>query len=146
VEVDAIVSRELDERVELSAFAGFIVRGDPDGFDVSNSLRWGFGAGLPTRRHLRLTAEIHGEAYAGDTIANRSPINIGDGSTVPDRTARRNAVTAAIGLTWVGRDGLFAGGGVTWNLGAKARSELGPFGNETGDAIGLQVRVGYWKR
>jgi hypothetical protein len=146
VEVDAIVSRELDERVELSAFSGFIVRGDPDGFDVSDSVRWGFGAGLPTRRHLRLTAEVHGEVYAGDTIANRSAIRIADGSTVPDRSARKNTVTAAIGLMWVGSNGLFAGGGVSWNLGAKARSELGPFGNETGDAIGLQVRVGYRRR
>ncbi|MBA2260314.1 MAG: hypothetical protein H0W18_15585, partial [Acidobacteria bacterium] len=59
--LDAIVSRELNQRVELSGFAGFIVRGDPDGIDLTNDVRWGIGAGFPTRTNLRLTAELHGE-------------------------------------------------------------------------------------
>jgi hypothetical protein len=146
VEMTGVASREIDERVELSATAGVLVRGDPDGFDLSNGLRWGFGAMLPTRRHLRLTAEVHGEAYAGDTLASPSASRTEDGTAVPGRSARRNAVSAAVGLTWLGRNGLLAGLGLSWNLRMKARSELGPFGNETGDAIGLQVRVGYRRR
>ena len=64
--LDAILSKEFNERVELSGFGGFIVRGDPDGVDLSNGIRWGFGAGFPTRKSLRLTAELHGEKYLDD--------------------------------------------------------------------------------
>ena len=45
--IDAILSKEFNERVELSGFAGFIVRGDPDGVDLTNGIRWGIGAGFP---------------------------------------------------------------------------------------------------
>ena len=58
---DAIASKEINQRVELSGYGGFIVRGDPDDVDLSDGFRWGFGAGFPTRRSLRLTAELHGE-------------------------------------------------------------------------------------
>jgi hypothetical protein len=44
------VSSEINERVELSGFGGFIVRGDPDEFDLQNGFRWGVGAAMPTGR------------------------------------------------------------------------------------------------
>ena len=144
VAVDAIVSREINERVELAGFGGVIVRGDPEPVGLLNGFRWGFGVGLPTRRHLRLTAEVHGEAYAGQTAAaTRSAFETTTDVLVPAGPAQNNLVFAAVGLTWLGHQGLFAGAGLSWNLRMKARSELGPFGNEPGDAIGLQVRVGY---
>jgi hypothetical protein len=147
VAFDAIVTREINERVELSAFGGFIVRGDPEELDVLNGFRWGFGAGLPTRRHFRLTAEVFGEAYAGRTITiDRAAFQTADGSVVPGTSAQTNLVNAAIGLTWLGNNGLFAGGGLSWNLRMKGRSEFGAFEDETGDAIGVQVRVGYQRR
>src|SRR5512134_142010 len=68
VEFDAILSREINERVELSGFGGFVVRGDPELFDLSNGIRWGFGAAMPTRRNLRLTAELHGEVYTDKDV------------------------------------------------------------------------------
>jgi hypothetical protein len=144
VALDAIVSREINERAELSAFGGFIVRGNPERIDLLNGFRWGFGAGLPTRRHLRLTAEVHGEAYAGRTITVKATaFQAADGSVVPGASPQTNPVGAAIGLTWLGSNGLFAGGGLSWNLRMKGRSAFGAFEDETGDAIGLQVRVGY---
>ena len=50
------------------ASAGFIVRGDPDGFDLVNGFRWGFGAAIPYAQSLRLTAELHGEFYLDDAV------------------------------------------------------------------------------
>jgi hypothetical protein len=144
--LDAIVSREINERIELSGFGGFIARGDPEGVDLLNGFRWGFGASLPTRRHLRLTAEVQGEAYSGNAIVVDRPIGTADGSVVPARSPQQNLLSAAIGLTWLGSHGLFAGGGVCWNLRMKARSELGPFEGRPGDAIGVQMRVGYRRR
>jgi outer membrane protein OmpA-like peptidoglycan-associated protein len=139
---DAILSKEINERVELSGFGGFIVRGDPDLFELSNGIRWGFGAALPTRRNLRLTAELHGEAYADDTVTftGVQPAVIG---AIPILSGQKSPVNATIGLTWLGRNGLFAGAGVNWNLGLKGRSDYGPFEDETGDALGFQLRLGY---
>ena len=143
VAVDAIASREINGRIELSSFGGVIVRGDPEELDLLNGFRWGVGVGLPTRRQFRLTAEVHGEAYAGKTITARGSAFQTAGSFVPDGLGQKDLAFAAIGLTWLGKHGLFAGGGLSWNLRMKGRSELGAFEDETGDAIGLQVRVGY---
>ena len=59
--LDAILSKEVNQRVELSGYGGFMFRGSPDDVELSNGFRWGFGAGFPTRKNLRLTAELHGE-------------------------------------------------------------------------------------
>src|SRR5688572_27747246 len=81
--IDAIVSKEVNDRVELSGFGGLIFRGKPDQVDISNGLRWGFGAGFPSRGNLRLTAELHGEAYFDDSLTLSSPIIGTDGSISP---------------------------------------------------------------
>ena len=66
--IDAIVSKEVNERVEVSGFGGLSSAGDPDGIDLSNGLRWGFGVGVPSRKSLRFTAELHGESYLSDAV------------------------------------------------------------------------------
>jgi outer membrane protein OmpA-like peptidoglycan-associated protein len=142
--LDAVVSKEVNERVELSGFAGFIVRGDPDDFDLSNGVRWGFGAGLPTRKNLRLTAELHGELYTDDNVTfsgvQAQPLVVG---SIPINSTQKSPVNATIGLTWLSRNGVFAGAGVNWNLGLDSRSAFGSFEDETGDTLGFQFRLGY---
>jgi outer membrane protein OmpA-like peptidoglycan-associated protein len=141
--VDAILSSEINRRVELSGFGGMIFRGQPDGLDLSNGFRWGFGAGFPTRTNLRLTAEIHGERYLDDTLEN-SLIITGheDGSVAPPLTQLKSPVNATIGLTWLGSN-WFAGAGLNWRIGHDGRSEFGGYEDETGDALGFQFRLGY---
>ena len=140
---DAIVSKEINQRVELSGFGGFIFRGDPDDFDLSNGLRWGFGAGFPTRKHLRATAELHGERYFDDSVTYTGTALIGDdGSLPPSVTPLNSPVNATLGLTWLGKN-WFAGTGVNWNLKVDGRSEFGSFEDRTGDAGGFQLRIGY---
>jgi outer membrane protein OmpA-like peptidoglycan-associated protein len=134
---DAVVSKEVNQRVELSGFGGFIFRGDPDEFDLLNGFRWGFGAGFPTRKNLRLTAELHGEIYSGDSVDVRVP------SILPANSEQDGPVNASIGLTWTGARGLFVGAGVNWNLGLSGREDFGSFENEGGDALGFQFRIGY---
>src|SRR5262245_10351178 len=63
---DGIVSKEINQRVELSGYGGFIARGSPDDIELSNGFRYGVGAGFPTRRSLRVTAELHGETQFDD--------------------------------------------------------------------------------
>ena len=134
---DGIVSKEVNQRVELSGFGGFIFRGDPDGYDLLNGFRWGVGAGFPTRRSLRLTAELHGEIYSGDAVEITAP------TILPVSSEQDGPVNASLGLTWMGARGLFVGAGVNWNMALSGREDFGPFDNEGGDALGFQFRIGY---
>ena len=142
--VDAIVSGEINDRVELSAFGGYVKRGDPDQFDLVDGIRWGIGAGFPTRRSLRFTAELHGEQYLDDEVRfDGVTIQAIDGTVVPLVSEQRGPINASVGLTWQGANGLFLGTGVNWNLRLNGRDDFGPYESEGGDALGVQFRVGY---
>jgi outer membrane protein OmpA-like peptidoglycan-associated protein len=141
--VDAILSKEFNERVELSGFGGVIFRGDPDTYDLLNGIRWGVGAGIPTRRNLRLTAELHGEHFLDDAV-RFTGAQIQEGTLlVPVDSVQDGPVNASLGLTWQGRNGVFAGAGINYNLRLDGRSDAGSFDDETGDALGFQFRIGY---
>ena len=144
VALDAIVSKEVNERVEVSGYGGVILRGDPDGVDLSNGLRWGVGLGVPSRKSLRFTAELHGERYLSDSVTLTSPVVAEDGSLSPLTTTLNSPVDAVVGLTWQGKNGVFAGAGISWNLHMDSRdSFFSTFENRTGDAAGWQFRLGY---
>jgi outer membrane protein OmpA-like peptidoglycan-associated protein len=142
--LDAIVSKEVNERVEVSGYGGVIVRGDPDGVDLSNGLRWGVGVGVPSRKRLRFTAELHGERYLSDAVTLTTPVVAADGSLSPLTTELTSPVNATFGLTWQGKNGVFAGAGINWNLHMDGRdSFFSGFDTPTGDAAGWQFRIGY---
>ena len=144
IALDAIVSKEINQHVELSGYGGWMFRGDPDDFDLSNGFRWGFGAGFPSRGHFRVTAELHGEQYFNDTIPYTGVGLIGeDGTLPPSVTTINSPVNTSLGLTWLGK-GWFAGAGVNWNLAMDPRSSFYPtYGDPTGDKAGFQLRFGY---
>ncbi|HEY0871895.1 MAG TPA: OmpA family protein [Vicinamibacterales bacterium] len=137
--LDAIVSKEFNERVELSGFGGVIFRGDPDLYDLQNGFRWGFGAGFPTRKNLRLTAELHGEQYFDDAVRFTGAQT----QTIPVDSLQNGPINATLGLTWIGRNGLFAGAGINYNLRLNSREDLSGYESQTGDAVGFQFRLGY---
>ena len=126
---DGILSREFNERVELSAFGGMIFRGDPDTFDLQNGIRWGVGAGFPTRKSLRLTAELHGEHYLDDAVRFTGAQT----QTIPIDSEQDRPINASLGLTWQGRNGLFAGAAVNYALRVDGRSQVGSFEDDGGD-------------
>ena len=140
--VDAIVSKEVNERVEFSGFAGMMFRGDPDGADLSNGLRWGVGAGFPTRRNLRVTAELFGEAYLDDSLTLSRTLTAADGTVAPGTTNLDSPFNAALGLTWIGNN-VFAGAGLVYRVKMDGRGEFGAYEDETGDSLGFQFRIGY---
>lgn len=141
--VDAIISKEVNQRVEIAGFGGVIMRGDPDEADLSHGFRWGFGAGFPSRRALRVTAEVHGEVPFDDVVAVAPPLVGVDGSISPLLSSNDTIVDATIALTWQHSSGFFAGAGLNWAIPHEGRSEFGNFDDETGDALGFQVRLGY---
>src|SRR3954465_2552715 len=144
---DAIASKEVNERVEVSGYGGFIFRGDPDGVDLANGLRWGVGVGVPSRKSLRFTGELHGERYLSDSVtiaAAAAPLLAEDGTAPPLVTDLNSPVNATLGVTWQGKNGVFAGAGINWNLHMDSRSDFfSGFENRTGDSAGWQFRIGY---
>jgi outer membrane protein OmpA-like peptidoglycan-associated protein len=141
--IDAIISREINERVEFSGFGGFILRAQPDNVGISNGFRYGVGIGLPSRRALRLTAELHGEVYFDDTLDFSHTLVGEDGSLPPSLTNLDSPFNASIGLTYQHRNGFFAGAGLNWRIKMDGRDEFGAFEDETGDSLGFQLRIGF---
>jgi outer membrane protein OmpA-like peptidoglycan-associated protein len=145
--VDGIVSKEVNQHVEVSGYGGVIFRGDPDGLDLANGLRWGVGVGVPSRKSLRFTGELHGERYLSDSVTIASlptPLLAEDGTAPPLVTDLNSPVNATLGVTWQGKNGVFAGAGINWNLHMDSRSDFfSGFENRTGDAAGWQFRIGY---
>jgi outer membrane protein OmpA-like peptidoglycan-associated protein len=142
--VDAIASKEINQRVEFSGYGGIIFRGDPDDVSLSDGFRWGIGAGFPSRRALRLTAELHGEAHFDDAVTYSGTTLIGDdGSLPPSVSSTSSPVNASLGLTWQARGGFFAGAGINWRLNLDGRDDFSGFESEGGDGLGFQLRLGY---
>jgi len=142
--IDGIVSKEINQRVEVSWYGGFIVRGSPSDVELSNGLRYGFGAGFPTHRSLRVTAEYHGESQFDHVVYTGAGSIVGeDGSLPPLDSVSDSPSHFTIGLTWLGRNGFFAGAGANWRLGLNGRSDFGSFEDESGDSFGFQFRIGY---
>jgi outer membrane protein OmpA-like peptidoglycan-associated protein len=136
--IDAIVSKELAQRVELAGSGGFVFRVDPDDVDLSNSFRFGIGAGFPSRRPLRITTELRGELQMDDQLAGR-PSGLG-----PSASANKNFVDAGVGVTWQHSSGFFAGAGLGWVMNVRDRDRFGaPYGDVTADSLGIQARLGY---
>jgi peptidoglycan-associated lipoprotein len=142
--VDAIASKEINQRVEVSGYGGVIVRGSPTDVELSNGFRYGFGAGFPTRRNLRVTAEFHGETQFDDVIFTGIGSIVGEDGSIPPLVSDSDSPAHfTVGLTWLGKNGLFAGAGVNWRLGLDGRSHFGSFEDVSGDSIGFQFRIGY---
>jgi outer membrane protein OmpA-like peptidoglycan-associated protein len=140
---DGILSKEINQKVELSGYGGFISRGDPDNVNLSDGFRWGFGAGFPSRHGLRLTAELHGEKQLDDVTYIGTTLVGEDGSLPPLVSTADSRTDFTLGLTWIKRGGFFAGAGVNWKLGYDGRSNFGSFEDESGDNFGAQFRIGY---
>jgi peptidoglycan-associated lipoprotein len=144
--VDAIVSSELNSRVEISGYGGFIVRGAPSEVEQTNGFRWGLGAGFPSRKSLRLTAELDGEAYTKSSLTAKTLLLGTDGSFAPAGFAyeMKSPVNINLGLTWQHANGFFAGAGWTWRPTVGTRSDfLSQYTNGAGDKMDIVGRIGY---
>ncbi|MFN7981533.1 MAG: OmpA family protein [Vicinamibacterales bacterium] len=141
--VDFIVSKESDNAVEVSGYVGAAMRSAASGASSSNGLRYGFGAGFPTRSPLRLTAEFAGERPFDKTTTLSSTLRAYDGSVAPLSSSLEAFNGATIGLTWQARNGFFVGGAATWNLPTADRSRFTTDEDATGDFMDYQVRIGY---
>ncbi len=143
--VDFIASSEVRTRFDLSGFAGYEWRGQPDGLDgPGGAFRWGAGAGFPSRKPLRGVFELNGFIPSSDTVTFTGARFTGtDGSLPPVTSATENITRATAGLTWQNRRGFFVGGGLSWNVPMKNRDDYRTDEDAFGDFVDWQVRVGY---
>jgi outer membrane protein OmpA-like peptidoglycan-associated protein len=136
--VDAVAST--DARIaEFTAMAGFIRRGNPDGFDLTDGIRWGVGAAFGHRSPVSLTFELHGEKYRTDLITAPANFIAQDGSIAPIVSDVKSPVYANLGLTWQAPGGFFVGGGLNYSSSVKDRLD----GSGFRDKLGVQMRIGY---
>jgi len=144
--VDAVLSKEINERAEFAGYGGFIVRGTPDEVEETNGFRWGVGAGFPSRKALKFTAELDGEAYSKSDLATKTILTATDGSFLPAGfvSTVKSPVNVNLGLTWQGAKGVFAGVGWTWRVTMNSRDEfLSQYTNGAGDKMDIVGRIGY---
>src|SRR5713226_8630317 len=81
--IDGIISGEAAKVVEISGTVGFIKRGQPSEFTLSNSLTYGIGAQFPTRSPLKLTTELWGQKYFKNAVIMHTTLVGVDGSIPP---------------------------------------------------------------
>jgi outer membrane protein OmpA-like peptidoglycan-associated protein len=140
--LDGIFSGEAGRRVELSGFAGYMHRGDPDDFDLSSGIRWGIGAGFPSRAKFRVTTELTGESYFDDEITANGDLILGS----PRTWQVQHPVDFILGFTYQATNGFFIGWGASYGLNTTNRSDVpgAVFTKpKTFDRWGNQVRIGY---
>ena len=140
--VDYVVSKEVNQRADVSGYVGAAFRADAEQSDQSNGLRWGFGVGVPSRSGLRFTAELFGERYFEDTIT-AGGLTAFDGSLSDGVFSLKNPLDAALGLTYISSKGFFVGGGLVYNFNVNSRDEFGPYDSESSDYLSGQIRIGY---
>jgi outer membrane protein OmpA-like peptidoglycan-associated protein len=145
VSLDFIVSKELRRYLDLSGYAGYEWRGQPEGFDIpSSAFRWGAGAGFATRSPIRGVLEVNGLVPNSDTATVTGTRIIGvDGTLSPLVSATESITRATAALTWQTRGGFFIGGGVSWNLPMEDRDNFRTDEGAFGDFVDWQVRIGY---
>ena len=143
--VDLIASKELHRYLELTGYAGYEFRGQPDDVDTADgAFRWGGGAGFATRWPIRASLEVNGVIPNSDTSTITSTRFVGvDGSLSPFISSTEKLTRATAALTWQSRKGFFVGGGVSWNVPTEKRDGFGADSDPTGDYFDWQVRVGY---
>jgi hypothetical protein len=121
--IDAILSKEAAKLVEVSAYGGYEVLGQPSGFDTpGGAFRWGAGVGFPSRNWLRVTGEVNGYVPSKDTATTTTALVGIDGSRSLLSYDTENITRATLGITAQHKKGFFFGAGVSWNVPSKARN------------------------
>jgi len=143
--VDFIGSKDIQKIVEWAGYAGYEVRGQPDGFDTPRgAFRWGTGVGVPSRSPVRLTGEVTGLVPSSDTAILRTATLVGvDGSTPPSFSDTENLTRATVGITFQAPKGFFLGGGLSWNLPRTERIATRTDDTPFADYWDWQFRIGY---
>jgi outer membrane protein OmpA-like peptidoglycan-associated protein len=142
-DLDLVVSKEYQARVEYAGYAGFGLRGGTDTTTQTSTFRWGLGAGVPSRGGLRFTGEFHGELPFDDTMTPTPPFRALDNSLTPVSSDIHSFTALTAGVTWQSQGGFFVGGGLSWNFPGADRDDYVTDEDASGDFVDWQVRIGF---
>lgn len=142
IHIDLVGSREFGQKVELTGLAGGVIRGDPDEFDVSDGVKWGIGAGFPSRSRLRGLVEWHGEFVIDAATRLITPPYLGeDGSSAPLLSPISDPTNVTLGVVWNASNGFFAHTGLNYTMGAGDQTVAGRVVEHNG--LGWDIRLGW---
>jgi outer membrane protein OmpA-like peptidoglycan-associated protein len=119
---DVIISKSIEDKLDLHGSLGFIANSDPDGVNIGNAFRWGAGLNFPSCYWIQLQAEIMGTSYTGD-----------------DDFPQTNPLDVVVGpVIWI-KPGFFIRPGISWNFNFDDR------GLNSGSATytGRHIAIGY---
>ena len=143
---DLIVSKEAGKVADLAAYAGYEVRGTPDGFTIpGGAFRWGAGTAFPSRSPVRLSLELDGLLPSSDAASTTTTLRGVDGTISPLVAATEKLTRATAAVTFQAPKGFFVGTGLSWNVPRRERlagrrdADDDPFA----DYWDWQVRIGY---
>ncbi len=139
---DLIGSREFSEKVELSAAAGIKMRGQPEGYNLTQGFVWGIAGAFPSRSKLRVIGEMKGEALFDQSqfFTGSNPAPGMPSEWDPDATRDLFG-----GFQYNANSGFYFGAGVTYTASYFLhRRDFVTSEDSDFDRLGLQVRLGYY--
>jgi peptidoglycan-associated lipoprotein len=140
--LDAIVSAEAAQAVELTGSVGWLWRGDPDEFRLSDALKWGVGASFPSRSPFRALVEVEGEKASSDDVTTVTPLIAEDLSIAPTLSPIADPTSFKGGLVYQHPRGWFVHGGLNYTTGVGDRTVGGRAVEHSG--LGWELRVGFY--
>ncbi|MEQ1869470.1 MAG: hypothetical protein ABL961_05545, partial [Vicinamibacterales bacterium] len=141
--LDFVVSKEVPRVAEISGYAGGAFRSSTTEVTQSNGLRWGIGAGFPSRSPLKFTTELNGEKPFDNTITVKTPIVGIDKTQALGIYTLQSYTAATVGLTLQLPNGFFAGLGMTKAYPARDRGAFKTDSDPSTDFLDYQIRIGY---
>jgi outer membrane protein OmpA-like peptidoglycan-associated protein len=118
---DLVLSKSLNQVVDLHASIGYEINSDPDGLDLPNAFRWGVGLNVPACYRFQLQAEVTGRSY---------------GSTTPKQTSTVDLIVGP--ALWIG-SGWYVRPAVSYALNYDDRGR----GSSSAKKFGKQIEIGY---
>jgi peptidoglycan-associated lipoprotein len=140
--IDGVLSKEIAQKVELTATVGGVFRASPDPFGLSNGVTWGAGGIVGTRSRIRGLAEWVGELASKDNVTLLQPPYRGDdGSIAPLESKIPDFQHFKFGAVFQARSGMFVYGGANYSGDAGTKTIAGR--EMTNQAWGWDVRIGW---
>ena len=140
--LDAVASRELAKKVELTGKIGGVMRGDPDAFSISDGMQWGLGAILGSRSRFRGLVEWVGEwTFDENAIVLQPPYLGEDLSVAPILSGIRDAAHVKFGAVFQAKNGAFVHAGLNFSQNTGSHTVAGR--EMTNNPWGFDVRIGW---
>ena len=140
--LDVVGSKEIAQKVQLTATVGGVFRADPDPFGLSNGVTWGVGGIVGSRSRLRGLAEYVGELSSDDNVVLLQPPYRGDdGSIAPLESKIPDFQHVKFGAVFQAKNGAFVYGGA--NFSGDTGTHVIAGREMTNQSWGWDVRVGW---